>query len=259
MTDLCVFIPTLHRRDMMESCLKSFRETALGDVDLFLVIDDDDDSYDGIDADRITVRHGTLVTAINDAAMQLADKYPALMLAADDMEFQTPGWDLFMMGALEALGGTGYVYPDDKRRYDVPEHPLITSDIVKTLGWFAEPGLGHFYVDNVWAELGKRLGLIRFCPQAVIEHKHYTLTGAQRDETYSVAEDAHGKPDEMEYLRWRAERMQNQAALLRRKFNPDIAWVQSRFLGVLWRMSWVRFRLPPARFLCSPSPRDCVT
>ena len=226
MTELCVFIPTRHRRDLAEKAVASFRETTLGDVDLFLVVDDDDDSYEGVDAPVITVKRDTLVTAINDAALQLADKYPVLFLAADDMIFTTSGWDLFMMGALEALGGTGYIYPDDKRRYDVPEHPLISSDIIRALGWFAEPGFGHFYVDNVWAELGKRLGLIRFCPQAVIEHRHYTINAdVERDETYSLAEDAHGKPDEAEYHEWRATRMQNQASLLRRKFNPDIKWV----------------------------------
>jgi len=226
LTELCVFIPTRHRRDLAEKAVASFRETTLGDVDLFLVVDDDDDSYEGVDAPVITVKRDTLVTAINDAALQLADKYPVLFLAADDMIFTTSGWDLFMMGALEALGGTGYIYPDDKRRYDVPEHPLISSDIIRALGWFAEPGFGHFYVDNVWAELGKRLGLIRFCPQAVIEHRHYTINAdVERDETYSLAEDAHGKPDEAEYHEWRATRMQNQASLLRRKFNPDIKWV----------------------------------
>jgi hypothetical protein len=229
LTSLCVFIPTRHRRELCEKTIASFRETTLGDVDLYLVIDDDDEDYDGIDVDRITVKHGTLVSAINDAAMQLAGKYDALMLAADDMIFVTQGWDLFMAGALEALGGTGYVYPDDKRRYDVPEHPLISSDIISALGWFAEPEFGHFYIDNAWAELGKRLGLIKFCPQAVIEHRHYSITpDTERDETYSVAEEAHGKDDEMEYQKWYNDRMQNQASLLRRKYNPDLKWVLDR-------------------------------
>jgi len=224
--DLCVFIPTRHRRELAEKTIASFRETTLGDVDLYLVVDEDDDSYQGIDADVITTGRGTLVTAINEAALQLAEKYRMLFLAADDMIFETPGWDLFMTGALDAMGGTGFVFPDDKRRYDVPEHPLISSDIVKALGWFAEPGFGHFYIDNVWGELGKRLGLIRFCPQAVIAHQHWTINpDVTRDETYKSAEECFGGPDETEYHLWRATRMQNQAAMLRRSFNPDVRWV----------------------------------
>lgn len=226
MPDLCVFIPTYRRRERMEECLKSFRDTTLGEVDLFLVVDEGDDSYEGIDAEIITVKPGTLVTVINDAALQLAERYDALMMVSDDVIFRTSGWDLYMTGILEAMGGTGFVYPDDKRRYDIPEQVLISSDIVRALGWFAEPGFGHFYIDNVWAELGKRLGLIRFCPQAVIEHLHWTVNPeVARDETYSTAEERFGGPDEMEYHLWRATRMQNQAAMLRRNFNPDIRWV----------------------------------
>lgn len=233
MADLAVFIPTYHRRDRVEECIKSFQETTLGEVDLYLVIDDDDASYDGMDfselAGVIQVKHDTLVTAINEAALDLADRgYKALFLGADDLIFQTSGWDLLMMGTLEEMGGTGYVYPDDRRRYDVPEHPLISTDIVKALGWFAEPGLAHFYVDNVWAELGKRLSLIRFCPRAVIEHRHWQTADVPRDETYKTAEDAHGGGDAEEYENWRRTRMSNQAALLRRKFNPDLEWVLSK-------------------------------
>lgn len=228
---LAVFIPTRHRRDRIEECLKSFNENTLGDVDLYLVVDEDDDDYEDLDYDIniIYVKHGTLVTAINDAARQLAPQYQALFLGADDLIFQTPGWDLYMMGTLKEMGGTGYVYPDDKRRYDVPEHPLISTDIVQGLGWFAEPGLAHFYVDNVWGELGKRLSLIRFCPRAIVEHKHYTVTeGVTRDATYSTAETAHGKSDAAEFEVWQRERMQNQASKLRRLFSPDVAWVLSK-------------------------------
>jgi hypothetical protein len=230
MSELCVFIPTRKRRELAEKCIASFRETALGEVDLVLVIDDDDVSYAGIGADVMTVERDSLVTAINDAALKLAPRYRALMLAADDQVFVTPGWDLLMMGTLDALGGTGIVYPDDKRRYDVPEHVLMSSDVITVLGWFAEPGFRHFYIDNVWAELGKRSGLMRFCPRAVIRHEHYSVTpGAVRDETYSRAEQADGDPDFAEFTRWRAQRMSGQVSLLRRMFSPDLQWLFTKF------------------------------
>ncbi len=229
MADLAVFIPTRHRRERLEECIKSFQETTLGDVDLYFVVDDDDEDYEDLDLNTVIyVERGTLVTAINEAAVQLAGKYDALFLGADDLVFQTPGWDLLLMGTLKEMGGTGYVYPDDRRRYDVPEHPLISTDIVKELGWFAEPGLAHFYVDNVWAELGKRLSLIRFCPRAVIEHRHWQTADVPRDETYKTAEDTHGGTDAAEYEAWRKTRMSEQVARLRRAFNPDLEWVLSK-------------------------------
>ena len=231
MSDLCVFLPTRKRPEMAQRCIDSFRETkTLDSTDLILVVDDDDDSYpDDIGCDRITLTRGTLVTAVNGAAAFLAPHYDALFLAADDLMFVTQGWDEVMLAALEDLGGTGIVMPDGKRRYDVPEHPLISSDWVTELGHFAEPALGHFYVDNVWAELGKRTGLIRFCPEAVIEHRHYSVCPETvHDEVYREAEDAHGGPDLEAFRQWQADRMPFEVARLRRRFNQDVAWVLSK-------------------------------
>jgi hypothetical protein len=231
MTDLCVMLPTRHRPEMARRCIDSFRDTkASGDTDLFLIIDDDDDSYaDVTDADKITATRGTLITAVNAAASVLAGHYDALFLAADDLVFITPGWDTLMLATLEGLGGTGIVFPDGKRRYDVPEHPLISSDWVRELGHFAEPSVAHFYCDNAWAELGKRTGLIRFCPEAVIEHRHHSVCAdTPHDETYREAEEAHGAADLEAFQQWRADVMPYEVARLRRAFSPDVAWVLSR-------------------------------
>jgi hypothetical protein len=227
--ELCVFIPTRHRRALAERCVASFRATASGNADLYLVVDDDDPSYEGMDVPVITVERGTLVTAINDAASQLAPRYKALMLGADDLVYVTEGWDVLLMMGLEDLGGTGMVYPDDRRRSDVAEHVLMSSDIVLELGHFAEPSCQHFYIDNCWSELGKRTGLIRYIPQAVIEHRHYSVDpDAVHDETYREAEAAHGGPDLEAFTKWRAGAMPHQVARLRRRFSPDVAWVLSR-------------------------------
>lgn len=231
MTDLCVMLPTRKRPDMARRCIDSFRETkASDDTDLILIVDDDDDSYADItDVDKITATRGTLITAVNAAASVLAEHYDALFLAADDLVFITPGWDTLMLATLEGLGGTGIVFPDGKRRYDVPEHPLISTDWVRELGHFAEPSLAHFYCDNAWAELGKRTGLIRYCPEAVIEHRHYSVDpSAPHDETYREAEEAHGEPDLEAFQQWRADVMPYEVARLRRAFSPDVEWVLSR-------------------------------
>lgn len=231
MTDLCVMLPTRKRPEMARRCIDSFRDTkASENTDLILIVDDDDNSYAGVtDVDKITATRGTLITAVNAAASVLAGHYDALFLAADDLVFVTPGWDTLMLETLAGLGGTGIVFPDGKRRYDVPEHPLISTDWVRELGHFAEPSLAHFYCDNVWAELGKRTGLIRFCPEAVIEHRHYSVDrSVPHDETYREAEDAHGGPDLEAFREWQANRMQYEAARLRRRFSPDLEWVLSR-------------------------------
>jgi hypothetical protein len=231
MTDLCVMLPTRKRPKMAQAALASFAGTkALDTTDLILVIDEGDDSYaDVTDYDRITVTRGTLVTAVNAAASVLAGNYDALLLAADDLTFVTPAWDKIMLEALADLGGTGIIMPDDKRRYDVPEVPLISSDWVLELGHFLEPSLAHYYTDNCLAELGKRAGLIRFCPEAVIRHDHYTVCkSVRRDRVYAEAEKKHGQADLVAFGKWQADVMPHEVARLRRRFNADVAWVVDR-------------------------------
>ena len=232
MTDLCVMLPTRHRPDMARRCVDSLLETATGEPELMLVIDEDDGSYDGdafADVHKITVTRGTLVTAINAAATFLAPNYDALMLVADDMTFQTPGWDTELLAALDDMGGTGIVGWDDKRRYDVLEHVLMSSDIVQALGYFAVPQMSHFYIDNCWTELGKRAGLLRYCPDVIIEHRHWSVSDeTAHDEVYTAAETAHGGPDLAAFQAYRDGQLKLDVAMLRRKFSRDASWVLSR-------------------------------
>jgi hypothetical protein len=155
--------------------------------------------------------------------------YDVLAWFGDDNVFRTPGWDRIMLGCLEDMGGSGWVYADDKRRSDVPEHWMCSSDVVKALGWYANPAMGHFYIDNTIAELGKRAGLIRWCPEAVVEHLHYSVAPQTvRDEVYLSTEDRFGASDLQAFQEYRVNQLPHDVALLRRKFSKDVSWVLSQ-------------------------------
>jgi hypothetical protein len=232
---LLVMVPTRGRRARAEQCLKSFTETVSLDTTeiMFITDGDDQDTYDGMDWG--VAHHAVIdprqyvVSKLNTTAMGFADDFDVLMHTGDDNVFVTEGWDRLMLDRLEEMGGTGWVYPENRRRNDVPEMWLCSSDVVKALGWFLNPALNHFYVDNTVAELGKRSGLIRWCPQAVIEHQHYSISpGVDRDETYRTTEETFGTADFAAYHEWKSTQMGNEVAVLRRLFSPDVAWVLSR-------------------------------
>jgi hypothetical protein len=230
---LLVMVPTRWRRENCERLLKSFKE-ATDTADLLFITDEDDDSYEGMDWDiaghaviREEGRVGT-TKKVNFATTLLAGKYDAFMYLGDDHLLSTKHWDTTLLAKLESTGGTGMLYGDDKRRTDIPESVLISSDIVETLGHFAEPALAHYYVDNCWAELGKRSGLLRFCPEVVFEHLHYQVhPEVEHDKTYRSAETLWGERDARAYGEWYGIAMARQVSLLRRTFNPDVKWVMS--------------------------------
>lgn len=231
MPDLLVMVPTRGRPEQCKRLIKSFAETTeLDTTDLLFITDGDDKSYEGMDwgtaIHAVLNPRESLSGKLNRTADANTELYDVLMFAADDHVFVTPGWDRLMLAKLESAGGTGMIYPDDKRRQDVPEIIMISSDIVKLLGHFANPMLRHYYLDNTWGELGKKSGLIKFCPEAVIEHKHYSVCeDTEYDQTYREAENAWGNSDLQAFHEWRANRMPVEVSMLRRAFNKDVNWV----------------------------------
>lgn len=231
---LCM-IPTRWRRENCERFLKSFAETADRADLIFLGDADDQDTYEGMDWGKARYevldfggRFGN-VKKLNHVAMIEADNYDALMYIGDDNVCQTPHWDTILLEKIEEMGGTGMSYGNDKRRIDIPEHVVITSDIVRELGHFAEPSLDFYYIDNVWAQLGGRSGLIWYCPEVIFEHRHYQVDPeTEHDQTYSSAEQLWGNSDRIAYQEWSEKIMPLEVARLRRRFNKDLQWLYSK-------------------------------
>jgi hypothetical protein len=237
MTSLMVMIPTRGRRALAERCLKSYIDTvSLESTEVVFISDgDDQETYAGVDWGPASTavldpRAESLSQLLNETASALVNDFDVLMQVGDDCVFRTRFWDKILLDALSDMGGSGWVYPDDKRRTDVPEIWATSADVVKALGWFHPPATGHFYGDNIIGEIGKRAGLIRFCPEAVIEHLHYSIPGskARRDRVYSRAEKKFGAADLAAFRQYQADVLPLEVSLLRRQFNRDVDWVISK-------------------------------
>lgn len=229
---LLVMVPTRNRREQAARLLKSFEDSEPSDETVLMFITDaDDDSYE--DMDWGSSLHAVLsgermpLTAIfNEVALAHADDFDAIMTVGDDHLFSTPKWDAALLSAIDGLGGSGWSYPDDKRRSGFPEIWAVSSDIVKSLGWFALPAVKHFYCDNAVHEIGMRTSLIRYCPDVVIEHLHYSVAqDTARDDTYAEAENSSGTHDMAAYKAWRDTYLANTVSKIRREFNPDVKWI----------------------------------
>ena len=218
--DLLVIVPTRGRPEQCGRLFASFCETRAV-ADLLFVTDPDEAALYCRQAwtDKAWLQAGDprlpLSGKLNRAAAKYAGQYRALMFTGDDHVFRTPRWDEIMLDALAQMGGTGILYPDDRRRSDIPEIWMTSADIVRAVGWFACPYPVHFYLDNALADLGRGAGCLRWVPEAVVEHLHYTTTpGVPRDATYALSEHE-GRNDQQAYEKWRAERMADDIAAVR--------------------------------------------
>lgn len=193
-----VIIPSRGRPKQLLACLTALETRSSPDVTTVVALDDDDPEFEAYGQvlgghPAVLCFQGmrrSLTSWTNKLAFEvgLANGYEALVSMGDDHLPRTDGWDTVLADAIRDMGGTGIAYPDDMRRTDIPEAVMVSGDIVRALGWFCLPSLRHFYVDNVWADLGNGAGCLRFCPASVVEHMHWERGFSDHDLTYLEAE-----------------------------------------------------------------------
>lgn len=202
---ILMIIPTRNRPNNIRELVSSWLDTSnSGESELLIAVDDDDlklSEYQSLvlpeDVHLIVGPRLRLGGTLNRLAIMNAPFYDSLGFMGDDHRFRTPGWDIKFNIALYMLGKYGIVYGNDLLQGEaLPTAVVLSSDIVKVLGYMAPPGLIHFYLDNFWKDLGNFIGTIKYFPDVIIEHMHPGAgkapsdTGYQEVNTFDEADHA---------------------------------------------------------------------
>ena len=203
MSDRVLFIvPTVApRRPRLEAFLDAYNQTALVSQLLIAVDDEDAGAWDGIKipygAALMPAPRMHLGPKVNYWAKRSIDAYSAVGFLADDCVPETDGWDGQL--AAELWARPGIAYPESGRN-GLPEHWLMSSSIIRALGWAFQPDLKHYYADVVLHEIGTMAGCL-YPASCMVRHVHHDK-GAEHDATYRAAEAEHGGPDGQAYTIW---------------------------------------------------------
>lgn len=139
----------------------------------------------------------------NHIAMQpgLLSLFSAMGSFGDDHFPRTQGWDVKLSDVLAAAGGSGIACGNDLYQTPrLPTAPVITTDIIRALGWFCQPSMEHYFIDNVWFDLVE--GRLAYREDVVVEHMHWGPGKAAVDQTYGEAQQMHWNADWAAYDRW---------------------------------------------------------
>jgi hypothetical protein len=222
--DLLVIVPSRGRPQNVARLLKAVHETRRLDTHVWIGADDDDPAlaeyekvFSGLrgPGDKFAAgpRKG-LAEWTNHAAGRHADHYPFLASFGDDHLPRTPGWDKALVRAVREMGGTGFSYPHDGVREDIPEAVVLSSDIVRALGWMALPECQHYFIDNCWADLGRHAGCIRYLRAVAVDHISPATGKVPADATYAASSEKISA-DQEAYAAWRAGRMPADVKVIR--------------------------------------------
>jgi hypothetical protein len=206
--DLLVITPSRGRPERLREMLSATLGLSRAETDVAVAIDDDQAvMYAGVSTDPnvewFTGRRDTLSGWTNRLAMLYARQYRALASFGDDHLPRTEGWDARLLAAIDAMGGTGIAYGNDLIFGEgLPTAPVISSDIVRALGWMCLPSLRHMAVDLVWKDLGIGADCLAYVPGVTIEHVHWCAGKAPLDPVYAESE-AGKEADRARYFAWR--------------------------------------------------------
>jgi hypothetical protein len=189
---IAILCPTRGRPARFWEMVDAATSTATGHVAIYAAIDTDDpspyllprlDRDDGIEVKCVfRVRHdpGEKLNGLAKAALR--DGHTILASFGDDHRPRTPGWDVAVTNAMNALGA-GLVYGADGLQDErLPTAPFWHASIIRALGWYSPPPLRHLYQDDYWLRLANDLGRRSYLPDVLIEHLHPSAGKATMDE-----------------------------------------------------------------------------
>jgi hypothetical protein len=219
--DLLIITPSRRRPASVKRLTEAVEQTCTADTDLIFAFDDDDPELEAsvAAAGNSIHAHGprqSMCAWTNLIAHDYAGDFRAIASLGDDHVPRTKGWDTMLLDGLDRFGGTGIAYGNDELAPDLPTAAVVTSDIVKALGWMCLPGLSSYCPDNVWFDLGDGAGCLVHRMDVIIAHLHWTSGLAPGDETYAEAGGFRLEhPDWAVYQAWRNERMADDVAIVK--------------------------------------------
>jgi hypothetical protein len=149
--------------------------------ELVFGIDDDDAESEELikkftEVDHVVVKDKRMLPSERMNLMAKAAKGTILMLGADDIVFQTAGWDERIRETFSRYPDRiTYVSPNDlDKRFNgkIGTHGCVSRRWIDELGWVAHPRLNAYYIDTYITVLAKLLGRYVWLPDVIIEHKH---------------------------------------------------------------------------------------
>ena len=180
-----VIIPARGRPDKAEFAFYELKR--LSKISDFMIgLDDDDaDNYPEIDGVIREVNprlkmNGTL----NLLATKYADKYETITFMGDDHLVRTDGWDEKLYETIKNRG-FGISYGNDLfQGENLPTMVMMSTNIIKELGFMAPPKLIHLFMDNFWKVFGQVLGCLDYKGDVIIEHMHFMAGKSKVDAQY---------------------------------------------------------------------------
>lgn len=199
-------LPSRGRPTSIPRFFKAWRDTEASTPGILCLDEDDAPKYEGVLDDlpdtwqvSIKPRFASLGLNTNEYFWQYRQE-PWYGLLADDAVPVSKHWDLKL---IEAAGNDGLscCWDGINNGTNLGSSPCIAGNFARRLGWIIYPGLARIYGDNILFELAQKQGVLRYLPDVIVEHWHFSNGKSPMDETYRKTGAGN---DQFIYETWKA-------------------------------------------------------
>lgn len=181
---------------------QSALDTADGEIECVVYIDDDDFSYSGLEMKNLVKVHGRRITLSKmwNRCYEEAN-YDYFMHAGDDLVFQTKGWDTKILNAFPK-DKIAFVHgrdgsPQDDIKFGT--HGFLHRNWVEAVGYFVPPYFSCDYNDTWLNDVANKIDRHIMLNDVLIEHMHYAWKKRDMDKS-DVERENRGNEDNVRAL-----------------------------------------------------------
>lgn len=183
-----IVIPSRGRPQNVQRSFDAIKRTSVISDLVFVLDEDDEHNYPRIPGASYEVLPRIKMNkSLNAIALKNIYTYKTITFMGDDHLTQTDNWDEVLYGPIKDRG-FGLSYGNDLMQgEDLPTAVMMSTNIIKVLGFMAPHDLLHLYMDYFWLDLGRGLNAIDYFDCVEIKHVHYGNTEGIWDKTYEEA------------------------------------------------------------------------
>jgi hypothetical protein len=127
---------------------------------------------------------------LNLLSTRYANMYETITFMGDDHLPRTHGWDETLYQPIKEKG-YGVSYGNDLfQGENLPTAVMMSTNIIKTLGFMSPPNQVHMFLDNFWKAVGERLNALTYFDDVIIEHLHAYVGKSELDDMYKSVNNA---------------------------------------------------------------------
>jgi glycosyltransferase involved in cell wall biosynthesis len=201
---ISILCPTRERANRAYNYSRSILNTSdtLSRVEILFYVDNDDPSIESYK--RLFPKDTVLLKVIYGPPMSVSKSWNVLashctgdilFMGNDDLLHETQGWDSILEKTSEEYLDDIYcIFFDDGINHG--KHcafPAVSRKWYDTLGYFS-PGVFEFLYNDTWVfDIAKRIGRVRYVPEVMVRHNHWTVEKVKDATTKRHRDDNPGR------------------------------------------------------------------